>query len=186
MPAPHHSFFLGRCPSWKKFSSKNINEWKSHAHTWPMYMITVGWDSAAVHESSESRHCTARRSRRSRLVSYFVPFFCLLSVCLSVCLSLVICCYNNNNNARLMALCPVSWYQKTKANLDLLEQETVSGNGINWAICKSAPHPRQITTPACDLLLHTQHTTVLRLCGICPGKPGWVGTRGNIHPLLSS
>jgi len=24
----------------------------------------------------------------------------------------------------------------------------VSGCGINWAICKSAPHPRQITRPA--------------------------------------
>jgi len=24
----------------------------------------------------------------------------------------------------------------------------VSGSGISWAICKSAPHPRQITTPA--------------------------------------
>jgi len=32
---------------------------------------------------------------------------------------------------------------------------------------------------------HT-HTTVLRLCGICPGKPGWAATRRNIHPLLSS
>jgi len=30
----------------------------------------------------------------------------------------------------------------------LLEQETVSGSGISWAICKSAPHPIQITTPA--------------------------------------
>jgi len=30
----------------------------------------------------------------------------------------------------------------------LLEQEIVSGSGISWAICKSAPHPRQITTPA--------------------------------------
>ena len=29
---------------------------------------------------------------------------------------------------------------------------------------------------------HT-HTTVLRLCGICPGQPGWAGTRRNIHPL---
>ena len=26
-----------------------------------------------------------------------------------------------------------------KTNLDLLEQETVSGSGISWAICKSAP-----------------------------------------------
>jgi len=35
-----------------------------------------------------------------------------------------------------------------KTNLDLLEQEIVSGSGISWAICKSAPHPRQITMPA--------------------------------------
>jgi len=35
----------------------------------------------------------------------------------------------------------VSWYQKGKTNLDLLEQEIVSGSGISWAICKSAPHP---------------------------------------------
>ena len=27
------------------------------------------------------------------------------------------------------------------------------------------------------------HTTVLRLCGICPGQPGWASTRRNIHPL---
>jgi len=42
----------------------------------------------------------------------------------------------------------VSRYQKgktrkVKTNLDLLEQEIVSGTGICWAICKSAPHPRQ-------------------------------------------
>jgi len=42
----------------------------------------------------------------------------------------------------------VSWYQKSKTNLDLLEQEIVSGSGISWAICKSAPHSRQITMPA--------------------------------------
>jgi len=33
--------------------------------------------------------------------------------------------------------------RKVKTNLDLLEQEMVSGNGICWAICKSAPRPRQ-------------------------------------------
>ena len=42
----------------------------------------------------------------------------------------------------------VSRYQKgktkkVKTNLDLLEQEVVSGSDICWAICKSAPHPRQ-------------------------------------------
>jgi len=40
----------------------------------------------------------------------------------------------------------VSRYQKgetrkVKTNLDLLEQEIVSGSGICWAIRKSAPHP---------------------------------------------
>ena len=30
----------------------------------------------------------------------------------------------------------------------LLKQETVSGSGIRWAICKSASRSRQITTPA--------------------------------------
>jgi len=39
----------------------------------------------------------------------------------------------------------VSRYQKGKINLDLLEQETVSGSGIRWVICKYAPRPRQIT-----------------------------------------
>jgi len=37
----------------------------------------------------------------------------------------------------------VSRYQKGKRNLDLLEQEIVSGSGISWAICKSAPQHRQ-------------------------------------------
>ena len=40
--------------------------------------------------------------------------------------------------------------RKVKTNLDLLEQEIVSGSGICWAICKSAPHPRQP---------HQHHTT---------------------------
>jgi len=30
----------------------------------------------------------------------------------------------------------------------LLKQKTVSGSGISWAICKSAPRSRQITMPA--------------------------------------
>jgi len=42
----------------------------------------------------------------------------------------------------------LSRYQKGKPIWILLKQETVSGNGISWAICKSAPCSRQITTPA--------------------------------------
>jgi len=51
-------------------------------------------------------------------------------------------------NGPLSGTTQVSQYQKGKTSLDLLEQEIVSGSGISWAICKYAPHPRQITTSA--------------------------------------
>jgi len=38
--------------------------------------------------------------------------------------------------------------RKAKAIWILLKQETVSGSGISWNICKSAPRSRQITMPA--------------------------------------
>ena len=38
--------------------------------------------------------------------------------------------------------------RKVKPIWILLKQERVSGSGISWAICKSAPRSRQITTPA--------------------------------------
>jgi len=38
--------------------------------------------------------------------------------------------------------------RKVKPIWILLKQEIVSGSGISWAICKSAPHSREITTPA--------------------------------------
>ena len=37
--------------------------------------------------------------------------------------------------------------RKAKPIWILLKQETVSGSGISWAICKSAPRSRQITMP---------------------------------------
>ena len=53
---------------------------------------------------------------------------------------------------RLTALCPAlprgAGTRKVKPIWILLKQETVSGSGISWAICKSAPRSRQITTPA--------------------------------------
>ena len=54
--------------------------------------------------------------------------------------------------SRLTGLCPglPGWAgtRKVKPVWILLKQETHSGSGISWAICKSAPCPRQITTPA--------------------------------------
>jgi len=42
----------------------------------------------------------------------------------------------------------VSRQEKVKPIWILLKQETVSGSGISWAICKSASRSRQITMPA--------------------------------------
>ena len=57
-----------------------------------------------------------------------------------------------NTHTHLMALCPglPKWAgtRKVKPIWILLKQETVSGSGIRWAICKSAPLSRQKTTPA--------------------------------------
>ena len=55
-------------------------------------------------------------------------------------------------HTRLTALFPglPRWAgtRKVKPIWILLKQETVSGSGISWDICKSAPHSRQTTTPA--------------------------------------
>jgi len=57
-----------------------------------------------------------------------------------------------HTHIRLTALFPglPRWAgtRKAKPIWILLKQDTVSGNGISWAVCKSAPRSRQITTPA--------------------------------------
>ena len=51
-------------------------------------------------------------------------------------------------NGPLSGTTQVSRYQKAKPIWILLKEETVSGSGISWAVCKSAPLSRWITTPA--------------------------------------
>ena len=57
-----------------------------------------------------------------------------------------------HTHVRLTALFPglPRWAgtRKVKPIWILLKQETVSGSGISWAICKSAPCSRQTATPA--------------------------------------
>ena len=73
---------------------------------------------------------------------------------------------HTHTHTRLMALCSglPGWAgtRKVKPNWILLKQETVSGSGIRWAICKSAPHSRQITTPV-------PHRSVFLQTG-CPSR----------------
>ena len=57
-----------------------------------------------------------------------------------------------DTHIRITAFCPgpPGWAstRKVKPIWILQKQETVSGSGISWAICKSAPRSRQITMPA--------------------------------------
>ena len=59
---------------------------------------------------------------------------------------------HTHTHTRLTALCPglPRWAgtRKVQPIWILLKQETVSGSGISWAICKSASRSRQITMPA--------------------------------------
>jgi len=63
-------------------------------------------------------------------------------------------------HTRLTALYPglPGWAgtRKVKPIWILLKQETVSGSGNSWAICKSAPRSRQITMPPTCQHLTTQ------------------------------
>ena len=56
--------------------------------------------------------------------------------------------HNTPFNGPLSRTTRMSWYLKGKTSLDLLKRKIVSGSGISWAVCKSAPCPRQITTAA--------------------------------------
>ena len=59
---------------------------------------------------------------------------------------------HTHTHTHVTALCPglPAWASTRKLTpiWILLKQETVSGSGISWAICKSAPRSRQITMPA--------------------------------------
>jgi len=61
---------------------------------------------------------------------------------------LVIYTHTHPFNSPFSGTTQVSRYQKGKQIWIILEQETVSGSGISWVICKSAPCSGQTTMPA--------------------------------------
>ena len=67
-------------------------------------------------------------------------------------LTMTVQCTASYSHTRLTALIPglPGWAstRKVKPIWISLKQEAVSGSGISWAICKSAPRSRHITTPA--------------------------------------
>ena len=77
----------------------------------------------------------------------------LITVYITCCSPFISVIFTHTHvHIRLTALCPglPRWAStgKVKPIWILLEQETMSGSGISWAICKSASRSRQITTPA--------------------------------------
>ena len=105
-----------------------VNEWSDSRHTWVRYCGTC----CSYRERSELRE-PSRMRRRFVLRRRSTPV-------------------NTHTHTRLTALFPglPGWVgtRKVKPIWILLEQETVTGSGISWAICKSAPRFTQITTPA--------------------------------------
>jgi len=78
-------------------------------------------------------------------------------------------CYTHTHTHPLTALCPglPGWAgtRKAKPIWILLKQDTVSGSGISWTVCKSAPRSRQISTPA------RHHSVLYRLYALPAAQP---------------
>ena len=83
---------------------------------------------------------------------------------------------HTHTHTRLTALYPAlpGWAgtRKVKPIWILLKQETMSGSGISWSMCKSAPCSRQITTPAPHRSVFTGRMPFL------PPNQQWQSTEG--------
>ena len=94
-----------------------------------------------------------RPQLRRDIIVWTLKFFLVLIFVISFfCIALTRQNMHTHTHTRLTApfLGLPRWAgtRKVKPIWILLKQETVSGSGISWDICKSAPHSRQITTPA--------------------------------------
>ena len=96
----------------------------------------------------------------------------------------VFCRLHTHTHTRLTAFFPglPSWAgtRKVKPIWILLKQETVSGSGsgISWAICKSAPRSRQITTPA------PHHSVFTGRMPFLPPNQQRQSTEGQMHWMI--
>jgi len=90
--------------------------------------------------------CLCKDSHSTGGCLLYLPFIVIISAPGAISFD------NSHTHTRLTALCPGlpgrASTRKVKPIWILLKQKTVSGSGIWWAICKSAPRSRQITMPA--------------------------------------
>jgi len=94
---------------------------------------------------------------------------------------------HTHTHTRLTAIFPglprSAGTRKEKPIWILLKQETMSGNGISWAICKSAPRSRQITMPATHRSVFTGQMPFLLPNQQRPSTEG-LSTEGHYSILL--
>ena len=123
---------LSCCSSCAMFIFNDMTEWR--------VLLSVLWYSTCsfTHQPITDMKTTATECQQNKLHSS-LPVLTVPNLAA-------------HTHTRLTALCPglPGWAgtRKVKPIWILLEQETVSGSGISWAICKSASRSRQITTPA--------------------------------------
>ena len=137
----------------------------------------------------------------SRVQATFTFYIALIQLTLSKAFShsalyMWYCSYYTHTHLTALCLGLPGWAgtRKVKQTWILLKQETVSGSGIHWAICKSAPRSGQITMPAphhsvfyrSDALLATQpmasvywrhHCSYCYCCIWCKCKLSWTCSR---------
>ena len=98
-----------------------------------------------------AENCSNREERwvKQSFESVTAKFLTEDACCIAATTLSIYCSRLTHTHTGLTALCPglPGWAgtRKVKPIWILLKQETVSGSGINWAICKSAPSSRQIT-----------------------------------------
>jgi len=136
MPTPHHSVFYrpGALLATQTTASKH----------WRLDNSAHNAAASAIYTSSPHHHCCKLSTDCNKLHD---PVD-LLQLSLTSSIMHYSTC-QLNTHTHLMALCPglPGWAGTRKKMWILLKQETVSGSGITWATCKSAPRSSQITTP---------------------------------------
>ena len=108
--------------------------------------------ASAVCCGSPGWDCDSTVNQTAPVTARSTAVFTLCCIVHSVWSRRVFSVSDEHTHSPLTALCPglPGWAgtRQVKPIWILLKQETASGSGISWAICKSASRSRQITTPA--------------------------------------
>jgi len=125
-PTPHHSIFTGQTLFLMCNQQCQSTEGQYHSQYLQLFPLSLINQKTSIHSASDELFNTTTNCSNSSFSATHTP--------------------------RLRALFPgppgLAGTRKVKPIWILLKQDTVSGSGISWAIRKSAPHSRQITTPA--------------------------------------